>query len=230
MSPADLIEHVFCLRRCNGEVHTAYLFIDFQDWDINTLDRQSDARIQHLCETFFDLAGIGNNSPIGAEPQGNNTPAEHCTHRKREATPMLANTDQVAATHLDSNAQPKHKTLRELVSYFGVSATQTIVEFGTFTVLQLMGLPNPAPSIASIVCSGTYNFVMNRNLTFKSTSNLPRSVVLFILLYVWNFVFLQLSLGILPSALGWSPVGIKFFTMMCQGIWGYLLSKFVIFK
>lgn len=143
---------------------------------------------------------------------------------------MLADANQVPATQLDSSVQPKHKTLRELVSYFGVSATQTVVEFGAFTVLQLMNLSNPVPSVASIVCSGTYNFVMNRNLTFKSTSNLPRSVVLFILLYVWNFVFLQLMLGILPGALGWSPVGIKFFTMMCQGVWGYLLSKFVIFK
>lgn len=123
-----------------------------------------------------------------------------------------------------------HKTGRELVSYFGVSATQTLVEFGTFTLLHLAGLPNPVPSVASIAVSGTYNFVMNRNLTFKSTSNLPRSIVLFILLYLWNFVFLQLMLSILPGAFGWDPVGVKFFTMMCQGIWGYLLSKFVIFR
>ena len=124
----------------------------------------------------------------------------------------------------------KHKTARELVSYFGVSATQTLVEFGTFTVLHLLSLPNPVPSVASIAVSGTYNFVMNRNLTFKSTSNLSRSIILFILLYIWNFVFLQLMLGVLPSAFGWDPVGVKFFTMMCQGIWGYLLSKFVIFR
>ena len=143
---------------------------------------------------------------------------------------MLADADQTAAAQADSTVQPKRRTLQELVSYFGVSATQTVVEFGAFTLLQLMGLPNPIPSVASIVCSGTYNFVMNRNLTFKSTSNLARSVVLFILLYVWNFMFLQLMLSILPSVLGWSPVGIKFFTMMCQGIWGYLLSKFVIFR
>ena len=123
-----------------------------------------------------------------------------------------------------------HKTGRELASYVGVSATQTLVEFGTFTLLHLAGLPNPVPSVASIAVSGTYNFVMNRNLTFKSTSNLPRSIVLFILLYLWNFVFLQLMLSILPGAFGWDPVGVKFFTMMCQGIWGYLLGKFVIFR
>lgn len=127
-------------------------------------------------------------------------------------------------------AKPKRKTGREMLTYYSVSLTQTIVEFGVFAVLQLLSLPAPMPSAASIVCSGTYNFVMNRNITFKSTNNLPRSVVLFILLYVWNFVFLQLMLDVLPSTFGWNPMGVKFFTMMCQGVWGYLLSKFVIFK
>ena len=155
---------------------------------------------------------------------------EHCTYRKREAASMPADVDRVTATQLDSTIQHKHRTLRELVNYFSVSATQTVVEFGVFAALRLMSLPNPVPSVASIVYSGTYNFVINRNLTFKSTSKLPRSVVLFILLYTWNFVFLQRMLGILPSTLGWSPIGIKFFTMICQGIWGYLLGKFVIFK
>jgi len=32
------------------------------------------------------------------------------------------------------------------------------------------------------VCSETYNFVMNRNVTFKSSSNFTRSVALFVLL------------------------------------------------
>lgn len=118
----------------------------------------------------------------------------------------------------------------QVVGYFGVSATQTVLEFAVFTVLHLVHLPDPIPSALSIVCSGTYNFAMNRNLTFKSTSNLPRSVVLFVLLYLWNFVFLQLMLGVLPGNFGWDPLVVKLFTMACQGVWGFLLSKFVIFR
>lgn len=126
--------------------------------------------------------------------------------------------------------KPAHRGLRQMVGYFGVSAMQTVVEFAVFAVLQLLKLPAPIPSAGSIVCSGTFNFVMNRNITFKSTSNLPRSVVLFVLLYVWNFAFLQMMLGVLPSAFGWDPMVVKLFTMCCQGVWGFLLSKFVIFR
>ena len=118
----------------------------------------------------------------------------------------------------------------QVFGYFGVSAMQTVLEFGVFTMLHLLSLPDPVPSALSIICSGTFNFAMNRNLTFKSTSNLTRSVVLFVLLYLWNFVFLQLMLGVLPSSFGWDPVVVKFFTMACQGVWGFLLSKFVIFR
>lgn len=122
--------------------------------------------------------------------------------------------------------QTKHQSLREVFSYFLVSFSQTFVEFGAFALLQILALPAPIPSAGSIIVSGSWNFMLNRNITFKSTSNYARSVILFVLLYCWNFIFLNLMLGILP----WDPMLIKLFTMACQGIWGFLLCKFVIFK
>lgn len=116
-----------------------------------------------------------------------------------------------------------------LGKYFGVSATQTIVEFAVFTILGLVLDSQVANGIA-IVCSATYNFVMNRNVTFKSSSNFTRSVVLFVLLWIWNFLFSNVLLGIVPGALGVPPMAVKVFCMVCQGIWGYLLCKNVIFK
>ena len=120
----------------------------------------------------------------------------------------------------------KHQSLREAFSYFLVSFSQTFVEFGAFALLQLLALPAPIPSACSIFVSGSWNFMLNRNITFKSTSNYARSIVLFILLYCWNFVFLNLMLNVLP----WDPMLTKLFTMACQGVWGFLLCKFVIFK
>jgi len=120
----------------------------------------------------------------------------------------------------------KHQSLREAFSYFLVSFSQTFVEFGAFALLQLLAFPSPIPSACSIFVSGSWNFMLNRNITFKSTSNYARSIVLFILLYCWNFVFLNLMLNVLP----WDPMLTKLFTMACQGVWGFLLCKFVIFK
>ena len=83
----------------------------------------------------------------------------------------------------------KHQSLREAFSYFLVSFSQTFVEFGAFALLQLLALPAPIPSACSIFVSGSWNFMLNRNITFKSTSNYARSIVLFILLYCWNLYF-----------------------------------------
>ena len=120
----------------------------------------------------------------------------------------------------------KNQSLREVISYFMVSFSQTFVEFGAFALLQLLHFAEPIPSAGSIVVSGSWNYMLNRNITFKSTANYTRSIFLFILLYVWNFIYLNLMLHILP----WNPMLIKLFTMACQGVWGFLLCKFVIFK
>ena len=81
-----------------------------------------------------------------------------------------------------------------------------------------------------IVLSASYNFLMNRNVTFKSSSNFGRSVALFMLLWVWNYLFGSIMLAWLPSAFGWNAVLVKFLTMACQFAWGYPLCKEVIFR
>lgn len=114
--------------------------------------------------------------------------------------------------------------------YFGVSATQTMVEFAVFFVLNAIGIGSQLANGIAIMCSATYNFVMNRNITFKSSSNFTRSVILFILLWIWNFLFSNTMLYYLPSTFGADPTLVKLGTMCCQGIWGYLLCKNVIFR
>ncbi len=123
-----------------------------------------------------------------------------------------------------------HQTGKEAGSYFLVSFAQTFVEFGTFAFLQLLHFTEPIPGAGSIFVSGCWNYLMNRNITFRSSANYVKSITQFILLYVWNFLFLSAMLQILPTHFGWDPMIVKLFTMACQGIWGFLLCKFVIFK
>ena len=121
-------------------------------------------------------------------------------------------------------------TGKEMGSYLLVSTSQTFVEFGTFALLQLLTVPAPIPSAVSIFVSGCWNYLLNRNITFQSSANYIRSILEFILLYVWNFIFLSIMLQLLQIAFGWNPLLVKLFTMGCQAIWGFLLCKFVIFK
>ncbi len=129
-----------------------------------------------------------------------------------------------------NNQSNLNKTGKQAGSYALVSIAQTFVEFGTFALLQLLKLPAPIPSGGSIFVSGCWNYLLNRNITFKSTANYAKSVTQFILLYVWNFCFLSAMLQILPIYFGWDPMAVKLFTQCCQGVWGFLLCKFVIFK
>ena len=125
-----------------------------------------------------------------------------------------------------SQTNSGHQSLREAFSYFMVSFSQTFVEFGAFALLQLLNLSAPIPSAGSIIVSGSWNYMLNRNITFKSSANYVRSSTLFILLYCWNFIYLNLMLSVLP----WDPMLIKLFTMACQGVWGFLACKFIIFR
>lgn len=118
----------------------------------------------------------------------------------------------------------------QLSKYMGVSFTQTFVELGVFGVLAGLGLSSGIANIASVACSGAYNFIMNRNVTFKASSNFTRSVALFVLLYAWNMAFGNIMLSLLPGIWGWPAAAVKLFCMGCQGVWGFLLCKYVIFK
>ena len=131
--------------------------------------------------------------------------------------------------YADKQKESHKGGLGQITKYFGVSFTQTFVEFGVFAFLEAIGLPFRIANTVAIACSGTYNFIMNRNITFKASSNFVRSVILFILLYLWNLLFSNVMMGLLPTILGIPITVVKVLCMCCQGIWGFLLCKHVIF-
>lgn len=129
-----------------------------------------------------------------------------------------------------SSGPTRRNFFPQLTKYFGVSFTQTFVELGVFATLHGLGVPSRIANVFAIVCSASYNYVMNRNITFKASSNFKRSVVLFVLLYCWNLFFSNMCLTFLPLYLGWNATLVKLLTMCCQGCWGFLLCRHVIFR
>ncbi len=123
-----------------------------------------------------------------------------------------------------------HKTAKQAVTYYGVSALQTVVEFAVFAIMQAFGLATGVANGVAVACSGTFNFLMNRNITFKASSNFARSVALFVLLYIWNFAFGTWFIGVTHAAFGLPQAAGKFATMAMQGVWGFCLCKWVIFR
>ena len=127
---------------------------------------------------------------------------------------------------MPTDGKPKNGIVRQLFSYGGVSAMQTFVEFGVFAVLQLAGLPFRLANAVAVFCSGSFNYVMNRNVTFKSSSNYARSIAMFVAMYCWNLLFSNLMMAWIPGLLGWPTMAVKIVTMGMQAVWGFLLCRY----
>ncbi|MDB1518743.1 GtrA family protein [Bifidobacterium adolescentis] len=106
---------------------------------------------------------------------------------------------------MPTDGKPKNGIVRQLFSYGGVSAMQTFVEFGVFAVLQLAGLPFRLANAVAVFCSGSFNYVMNRNVTFKSSSNYARSIAMFVAMYCWNLLFSNLMMAWTPDCSAGPP-------------------------
>lgn len=128
-----------------------------------------------------------------------------------------------------ADQSPLARGIRQAFMYYGVSIMQTFVEFGVFALAHL-ALPTGVANGIAVACSGSFNFLMNRNITFKASSNFWRSVAMFIALYVWNFLFGIWFIGWAAASFGCPEMVGKFITMAMQGIWGFCLCKWVIFR
>ena len=141
-----------------------------------------------------------------------------------EISEDVAFEDKTKTAERLADQSPLARGIRQAFMYYGVSIVQTFVEFGVFALAHL-ALPTGVANGIAVACSGSFNFLMNRNITFKASSNFWRSVVLFIALYVWNFL-----LGWAAASFGCPEMVGKFATMAMQGIWGFCLCKWVIFR
>lgn len=128
-----------------------------------------------------------------------------------------------------ADQSPLARGIRQAFMYYGVSIVQTFVEFGVFALAHL-ALPTGVANGIAVACSGSFNFLMNRNITFKASSNFWRSVALFVALYVWNFLFGTWFIGWAAASFDCPEMVGKFVTMAMQGIWGFCLCKWVIFR
>ena len=146
-----------------------------------------------------------------------------------EISEDVAFEDKTKTAERLADQSPLARGIRQAFMYYGVSIVQTFVEFGVFALAHL-ALPTGVANGIAVACSGSFNFLMNRNITFKASSNFWRSVVLFIALYVWNFLFGTWFIGWAAASFDCPEMVGKFATMAMQGIWGFCLCKWVIFR
>ena len=120
-------------------------------------------------------------------------------------------------------------TGKQGLTYVLVGGGTALLELGLFQLLyELFKLPLAPSNIAATVIATATNFLLNRNVTFKSTSNPVRSLVLYMLLFAANTAISTFMIGVLvgfglPSAVA------KLCMQCCVVLWNFVLYRKVIF-
>lgn len=130
----------------------------------------------------------------------------------------------------DSTACKRKAFVQQSIRYLIVGISSVAIELLIFILLhQIFGIVLVLSNISAITLATAYNFFMSRTYTFKSVSSLPRSVVLYLLLFVWNQAFSFWAIvGLLECGL--STILAKIATMACIVCWNFFLYRKVVFR
>lgn len=128
------------------------------------------------------------------------------------------------------DAQTKQTLKHQGTWYVVVGVSSALIELTLFQNLYSFSPLSVEPSnVIAVVIATTYNFILNRRVTFEGTSNPLRSLVLYLLLFAFNTTFSTTVISFLVSA-GWHSLLAKVFTMLCIVLWNFILYRKVIFK
>jgi putative flippase GtrA len=122
------------------------------------------------------------------------------------------------------------QTVRQAGRYLLVGFCSAGIELLLFVVLDsLLGVDVRLASVVSLTCSTAFNFYMSWTYTFKTALNLPRSLVLYLVLFAFNQVYSAMVILWLIEAGLLSTVA-KLMTMACVVLWNFVLYRKVIFR
>ena len=124
----------------------------------------------------------------------------------------------------------KKQGIRQVILYTLIAASAGIIQAGSFTLFEeVLHMPYWPSYLISLVLSVLWNFTINRKYTFKSTSNLPKAMLLVALFYV---VFTPLStiIGDKLTASGWNDYIVLALTIIVNLVTEFLYQKYIVFK
>lgn len=121
------------------------------------------------------------------------------------------------------------RDVRQIITYLAVGGSTALLELLLFQGLfQFTPLGAALANIIAVIVATACNFLLNGFVTFQTSSNLVRSVILYIALFLFNLAFSTTAVTWLIS-LGTFPLLAKFSTMACIVCWNFVLYKKVVF-
>lgn len=124
------------------------------------------------------------------------------------------------------------KELWRALKFTLISLSAGIIQIGSFTLLNefVLGEDNAAIShFIALVLSVIWNFTINRKVTFKSSNNIIKSMILVALFYV---VFTPASTLFMGWATenGWNEYLVEGINMLANFVLEYLFTRFVVYR
>lgn len=124
----------------------------------------------------------------------------------------------------------RFKSVIQAVKYLFAGGSAAIIELSIFFVLSSVLTFSPVIlNLVAVAISTAYNFAFNRSVTFRSSGNMTRSLVLYVVLLVFNTIFSSTVIAVLGDW-GVTPIIAKILSMCCTVIWNYFLYRNFIFK
>lgn len=126
--------------------------------------------------------------------------------------------------------QKRTLLIKHWLRYCIVGTSSAAIELGLFSLLYYyLGFYVVVSNMVALTIAMAYNFTLSRKWTFKATSRVTRSLVLYLLLFAWNQFFSSGSIVALMS-LGIPALLAKVMTMLFIVSWNFILYRTVIFK
>ena len=119
---------------------------------------------------------------------------------------------------------------RQGIWYLIAGGSSALIELGLFQLLYaVFGVDLAVSNIVAVVVATAFNFLVNRNVTFKSTSNPARSLALYLILFFANLAITTLVIGWLVG-LGVHSAVAKVCMQVAVACWNFVLYRKVIFR
>ena len=123
-----------------------------------------------------------------------------------------------------------NENLKQALKFLAFSITAGIIQIGSFTLMnELLTIPYWPAYLTSLILSVLFNYVFNRKYTFKSSNNVPISMLL---VFGYYAVFTPLSTlwGEALTQVGWNEYIVLAGTMVINFITEFLWQRFVVFR
>lgn len=122
-----------------------------------------------------------------------------------------------------------NKEVLRTIKFTLFSISAGLIQIGTFTIFnEVFGWNYWVCYLVSLVLSVVWNFTLNRNITFKSATNVPKAMFKVFCFYL---VFTPVTTigGNSLSQIGWNPYVIEIGSMVLNFITEYLYDRFFVF-